>query len=366
MARRGRPKKIQPEHLPVLRDIATDMPPPTLSEIRDEFAARTGVLLHVGTLSKALQEAGITRLRGGPDDADPPASEPEPSPPGYPERHRKRASKQRYPSCLTDAEWTLVADIFDGEGHQGTPPRYSRRLLVDACCYVIRNGNSWRMLPAAFPPWQNVYRTFRRWSEQGKFEAMHDRLRAQWRGGHGPILSTAVLDAQSTHHSPQGGTSDHAPPTKAVDCLNLEHFTPHRLVVLADWVSRSLATTYQKRFSISIPEWRILAQLSRFQSQSAGHLSELTNMDKPRTSRALRRMEERGLIARERHSRDQRVAVIRLTPSGVAIYAEIAPLALEWEQQLVTEFSDEERGALDGLLERLRVRLQAMRTEETN
>ena len=34
------------------------------------------------------------------------------------------------------------------------------------------------MLPAYFPRRQNVYRTFRRWSAQGKFEQMHDRRRA--------------------------------------------------------------------------------------------------------------------------------------------------------------------------------------------
>ncbi len=38
------------------------------------------------------------------------------------------------------------------------------------------------MLPREFPHWDNVYKTFRRWSDQGKFEQMHDRLRAQWRG----------------------------------------------------------------------------------------------------------------------------------------------------------------------------------------
>ncbi|MCD0244297.1 transposase, partial [Xanthomonas melonis] len=64
---------------------------------------------------------------------------------------------------------------------RGLPPRISRRALVDACCYVVRTGGSWRMLPKHFPRWQNVYRTFRRWSDLGKFEHMHDRLRAQWR-----------------------------------------------------------------------------------------------------------------------------------------------------------------------------------------
>lgn len=156
------------------------------------------------------------------------------------------------------------------------------------------------------------------------------------------------------------------PLPEAVDRLNLEHFIPHRLVVLADWVSRSLATTYQKRFGITVPEWRILAQLSRFQPQSAGRLSELTNMDKPRVSRALHRMEQRGLIARERHDRDQRVAVIRLAAPGVSVYAQIAPLALEWEQWLLAEFSDEEREMLDRLLGRLQARLLEIRGGETD
>jgi transposase len=60
-----------------------------------------------------------------------------------------------------------------------------------------------------FPAWQNVYRTFRRWSEQGKFEQMHDRPRAMWRERQGRSAepTAAVLDAQSTRSSPQGGAS---------------------------------------------------------------------------------------------------------------------------------------------------------------
>lgn len=155
---------------------------------------------------------------------------------------------------------------------------------------------------------------------------------------------------------------DDAP--EAADRLDLEHFIPYRLAVLADWVSRSLATTYQQRFGIGVPEWRILAQLSRLQPQSAGALSERTNMDKPRVSRALRRMEQRGLIARERHDRDQRVAVIRLAAPGAAIYARIAPLALEWERRLLDEFTASEQETLDRLLTRLRARLLVLRDGE--
>jgi transposase len=122
-------------------------------------------------------------------------------------RHRAQAPEQRYPSSLTDAEWARVADLFEAPGGRGLPPRHRRRDLVDACCYVVRTGCAWRQLPTEFPHWDNVYKTFRRWSAQGKFEALHDRLRAQWREriDRQAVPSAAVLDAQSTRSSPQGG-----------------------------------------------------------------------------------------------------------------------------------------------------------------
>lgn len=115
------------------------------SDLRDVFAVRTGISLYIGTLRKALKEAGITRHKGAPDESadhhgDPPSEAEHPARYGYQDRHRQQAPEQRYPSCLTDAEWDLVADIFDVDGHRGTPPRYPRRLLVDACCYVVRSG----------------------------------------------------------------------------------------------------------------------------------------------------------------------------------------------------------------------------------
>jgi putative transposase len=74
---------------------------------------------------------------------------------------------------------------------------------------VVRTGCSWRMLPLDFPHWDNVYKTFRQWSAQGKFELMHDRLRSQWREREERTdsPSATILDAQSTRSSPQGGNS---------------------------------------------------------------------------------------------------------------------------------------------------------------
>jgi transposase len=209
MRQRGRPSKIGAEQLSVLRELASARPLATLSELVALYRERTGISVHAATLRKALRAAGVVRIK--------PARRMRPVEPGqaavrrygYGERHRLAAPEQTYPSSLTDAEWALVRDLFEMEGKQGVPPRVSRRALVDACCYVVRTGCAWRLLPQDFPHWDNVYKTFRRWSGQGRFEAMHDRLRAMWRTREGRAVqpSAAVLDAQSTRSSPQGGES---------------------------------------------------------------------------------------------------------------------------------------------------------------
>lgn len=204
----GRPPKIQGDDIGHLVAIVQSDPTATLDEIRREFHRRSGIDAHEQTIVATLRKHGIRRV---PSDEAVVVESAAPGPRryGYTAAHRRHEPEQIYPSCLTNAEWDLVQDVFDSPGGRGLPPKVSRRTLVDACCYVVRTGCAWRMLPEHFPKWQNVYRTFRRWSEQGRFERMHDRLRAQWREreSRSKAPTAAVLDSQSTRISPQGGTS---------------------------------------------------------------------------------------------------------------------------------------------------------------
>ena len=206
MAKQGRPPKLADEHVTTLKAIVEANPTATMEEIQRELERRSGVRAHGRTIEKGLRSAGIERRTGGAG-VRIETREAQQARYGYSEADRSQGDEQTYPSCLTDAEWALVADLFDCPGARGKPPKYPRRLVVDACCYVVRTGCAWRMLPKAFPPWQNVYATFRRWSAQGRFEQMHDRLRAQWRERErrAEEPTAAVLDSQSTRGSPQGG-----------------------------------------------------------------------------------------------------------------------------------------------------------------
>jgi len=135
--------------------------------------------------------------------------------------------------------------------------------------------------------------------------------------------------------------------------FDLDRFLAYRVVVLADRMSRSLAQVYQGRFGISIPEWRIIAQLNRHAPLSAREVGERTNMDKPRVSRALARLADSGLIERGQDEHDRRVAVLNLSAEGRELYRQIEPLAMEWQRQLLAASGLGDSNAVHELLDRL-------------
>jgi DNA-binding MarR family transcriptional regulator len=135
--------------------------------------------------------------------------------------------------------------------------------------------------------------------------------------------------------------------------LDLEHFLPYRLSVLSNTVSRAIADMYQRRFALSITEWRVMAVLGRYDGLSAREVAARTAMDKVAVSRALARLIEAGRVVRVVADHDKRQTVSRLSAKGWKIYEQIAPLALEHERQLLAHLSLEEQGWLTRILDKL-------------
>ena len=61
----------------------------------------------------------------------------------------------------------------------GRPRLHEPRELLDAIWYVLRTGQSWRMLPHDFPAWETVYSYFRLLRRHGVWERLNDELRGQ-------------------------------------------------------------------------------------------------------------------------------------------------------------------------------------------
>lgn len=208
--RPGRKALLTPEHGVLLTTIAHEQPRSSLDELTREFNRRSGLGVCSATVRKALKQAGIKRMRPTRKSAERAAVQGSAAARvGYAKRHRREDGASGMNTDLTDAEWALVADLFERHGGRGAPPTHPRRVLVNACIYVVRTGCAWRLLPKSFPPWRAVYKAFRGWAHAGTFELMHDRLRQQWRNriGRAPEPTAAIIDAQSTRSTAQGGNT---------------------------------------------------------------------------------------------------------------------------------------------------------------
>jgi DNA-binding MarR family transcriptional regulator len=137
------------------------------------------------------------------------------------------------------------------------------------------------------------------------------------------------------------------------DELILEDFLPYRLSITSHTVSTNIARIYEKRFGVSIPEWRVIAILGRFPGLSAVEVAERTLMDKVAVSRAVTKLIKSGRIDREFADADRRRSILNLSEEGRQVHNEIAPLALEFERQLVEDITAEDSQRFNTTLEQL-------------
>jgi DNA-binding MarR family transcriptional regulator len=132
--------------------------------------------------------------------------------------------------------------------------------------------------------------------------------------------------------------------------LELAGFVPYRLNRLAVGVSNHLSDIYRERYGLDVPEWRVIATVGSRHGCTAQHIAESTRMHKTRVSRAIAQLEERDLIERASSAADRREREVRLTKAGRRLYAELVPLVLERERELLGCLSkDQLRGFLAGM-----------------
>lgn len=139
--------------------------------------------------------------------------------------------------------------------------------------------------------------------------------------------------------------------------LALERFLPYRLSVITNRISGALSRHYAARFGISIPEWRVIANLGRYPGLSANQVAERSAMDKVTVSRAVAGLERKGLLERVRDGDDKRRSRLTLSARGTDVYVEIAPLALGFERDLLTALTPDEAAQLDRIIDKLNAKM---------
>ena len=143
--------------------------------------------------------------------------------------------------------------------------------------------------------------------------------------------------------------------------LRLDDFLPYQLSVASNAVSSAIARTYEVLFGLRVPEWRLVAVLAEQEGVTQQALVARTEMDKMTVSRAAQALVSRGLVTRVTHGKDKRSHALTLSEEGRALYAQIAPKALELEQKLLKELGAAEVAQLKSTLAKLKSASHALR-----
>ena len=147
--------------------------------------------------------------------------------------------------------------------------------------------------------------------------------------------------------------------------LILEEFLPYRLAVLSHTVSTTIAKVYEKRFGVSIPEWRVIAILGRFPGMSAVEVADRTMMDKVAVSRAVTKLIKNGRIDRQFADADRRRSILNLSEEGQRVHNEVAELALAFEEDLLHGIDADDYEQFNIVLERLLAKARLLGTPQT-
>ena len=135
--------------------------------------------------------------------------------------------------------------------------------------------------------------------------------------------------------------------------LRLDAFLPYRLSFTSNLVSEAIARSYQALFGLNVPEWRLIAVIAEHDGIAQAAIGARTRMDKVTVSRAAIALSSRALFARRANPGDRRSHLLVLSPAGRALYADVAPKALELEARIFAGFSPGELQVLKSTLARI-------------
>ena len=77
---------------------------------------------------------------------------------------------------LTDMEWRIIEGLLPTERGRKSRPAHDNRQYLNGMLHVLRVGCPWRDMHDRYGKWNSVYVRFRRWAEQGVWDALLETL----------------------------------------------------------------------------------------------------------------------------------------------------------------------------------------------
>lgn len=117
--------------------------------------------------------------------------------------------------------------------------------------------------------------------------------------------------------------------------VDLKNYVPHLLSAVNNALSGGASKVYLERFGIGIAEWRVMSMLAIEPRIQASQICDIIKIDKGAASRALSRLDAKGLLGYDAVVTDQRKRIWWLNEAGLSLHDAILQVALGRERKLV-------------------------------
>ncbi|WP_199523129.1 MarR family winged helix-turn-helix transcriptional regulator [Pararhodobacter sp. CCB-MM2] len=139
--------------------------------------------------------------------------------------------------------------------------------------------------------------------------------------------------------------------------LDLDGYIPFLISAIGNKWSRSSSGLYLKEFGVGVTEWRTIAMLAIEPRITAYRICQVIGLDKAAASRALKGLEERGLVKSWQEDPQNHRKLVELTPEGWALHDRIIVVARRREALMLSDLSRVEVTVLAELLRRMHKRI---------
>ncbi|QGZ63427.1 MarR family winged helix-turn-helix transcriptional regulator [Paraburkholderia acidisoli] len=145
---------------------------------------------------------------------------------------------------------------------------------------------------------------------------------------------------------------------------DLRQLTSFQLRQLTNIYTKGSSSVYERRFGLTLNEWRCIALLQHSAGMSLNRLAEQAQFDRGLTSRIVTALEARGVLQRGTDEKDARGVVIALTETGRELVREVFPVAAQLNERLLSALTRAERAALPGIIDKLTHQARVMLDHE--
>ena len=123
------------------------------------------------------------------------------------------------------------------------------------------------------------------------------------------------------------------------DPRTVDDLLNYRLSCLLAVSGAMITRLCEGRYGITRREWRLIALLAAHGAMSPSELATRARLERPRVSRLITELVAKDIVARVGDPDDKRRALVRLTDEGQALYDELFPRTIAFNNQVLAALS---------------------------